>query len=138
MGYHAVNVLLHAGVCLLYHQLVTEFTTFSGGGGDFVAFASGLLFAVHPVHTEAVTGVVGRAELISSAFVIVCILAYKRGRQLAAVPLLVTAAMLSKEQGITVLGVCFVIELVMVQNVVENFWAGQKLLKVRTYLETLI
>ena len=35
------------------------------------------LFAVHPIHTEAVTGVVGRAELLSSVFFLLTILTYK-------------------------------------------------------------
>ena len=36
------------------------------------------LFAIHPIHTEAVTGVVGRAELLSSIFFILTILAYEK------------------------------------------------------------
>ena len=34
---------------------------------ELASLSSALLFAVHPVHTEAVTGVVGRAELLSAA-----------------------------------------------------------------------
>ena len=43
-----------------------------------VAQIASLLFAVHPVHTEAVTGVVGRAELISSIFFIMAIVSYRK------------------------------------------------------------
>ena len=42
------------------------------------ALVSSLLFSVHPVHTEAVTGVVGRAELLSSIFFLLAILVYTR------------------------------------------------------------
>ena len=45
-----------------------------------VAQIASLLFAVHPVHTEAVTGVVGRAELISSIFFIMAIVSYRKER----------------------------------------------------------
>ena len=38
---------------------------------------SALLFAVHPVHTEAVTSVVGRAELLSAMFLLGGLLAYQ-------------------------------------------------------------
>jgi hypothetical protein len=54
MGYHLANLCLHLVVCLLYHKLCLAFVSRS------VAQIASLLFAVHPVHTEAVTGVVGR------------------------------------------------------------------------------
>ncbi len=68
------------------------------------ALAASLLFAVHPVHTEAVTGVVGRAELLSSVFFILALLSYReaalRGcaRAMAACVACVGMAMLCKEQ----------------------------------------
>ena len=46
-----------------------------------VAQIACLLFAVHPVHTEAVTGVVGRAELISSIFFIMAVISYRKVRK---------------------------------------------------------
>ena len=42
------------------------------------AVISGLLFAVHPVHTEAVAGVVGRAEVLSAVFFFAALLSYRR------------------------------------------------------------
>ena len=50
MGYHLVNVLLHGAVCYLYVQLCG--VVFSGA--VWPALIAGLLFAVHPIHTEAV------------------------------------------------------------------------------------
>ena len=50
MGYHLVNVLLHGAVCYLYVQLCG--VIFSGA--VWPALIAGLLFAVHPIHTEAV------------------------------------------------------------------------------------
>src|SRR5690349_18318437 len=54
--FHLVNILLHAAmsgaVALLAMRL-------AGVGAARIA---GLLFAVHPVHVEAVAGLVGRAE----------------------------------------------------------------------------
>ena len=49
MGYHLVNVLLHAVVCYLYVQLCAFIFT-----QVWPALLAGLLFAVHPIHTEAV------------------------------------------------------------------------------------
>ena len=40
------------------------------------AFVAALLFAVHPVHTEAVSGIVGHAELLCAALSILALLSY--------------------------------------------------------------
>ncbi len=62
-SYHFVNVLLHtAAVALLFHLLRRH------GVGFRAAAAAATLFAVHPVHTEAVANVVGRAELLAAVF----------------------------------------------------------------------
>ena len=50
MGYHLVNVLLHGAVCYLYVQLCG--VVFSQ---VWPALIAGLLYAVHPIHTEAVS-----------------------------------------------------------------------------------
>jgi Tfp pilus assembly protein PilF len=62
-GYHLVNLLLHLGVSLLLYRLAVRL--FHHREGALVAAA---LFAVHPLHTEAVTGIVGRAELFAAVF----------------------------------------------------------------------
>lgn len=84
---------------------------------------SGLLFASHPVHTEAVAGVVGRADIGACLFFILALMCYmeyvkirdtshdpggqsSRFLYIIATGLLTTASMLTKEQGVTVLGVC--------------------------------
>ena len=72
-GYHLVNILLHALVSILYYKVSLAFVSHNVK----VAKICSYLFAVHPVHTEAVTGVVGRAELLSSVFFLLTILTYK-------------------------------------------------------------
>jgi hypothetical protein len=42
-----------------------------------VAVLAALLFALHPVHTEAVAGIVGRAELLCATLSIPALLCYK-------------------------------------------------------------
>ena len=49
-GYHVVNVLLHAAVCYLY-VLVCVLVS----DQVWPSLVAGLLFAVHPIHTEAVS-----------------------------------------------------------------------------------
>ena len=83
---------------------------------SLISLMSTFLFAIHPIHTEAVTGVVGRAELLSSIFFILAILAYRRSSlpmqesdtqnflgwkpmaMFVLVPIFVGCAMLCKEQ----------------------------------------
>ncbi|KAJ8245393.1 hypothetical protein GJAV_G00270270 [Gymnothorax javanicus] len=115
-GYHLVNVGLHAAVTAL-------FVWFSRGllGAGRWALAAGLLFAAHPVHTEAVAGVVGRADLGAGLFFLLSLLCYAQHcalrpdhtpflgpthcwAWLLACLLLAACSMLWKEQGLTVLG----------------------------------
>ena len=70
-GYHIVNVLLHSLTTGLFQHVLRKVTR-----KDNVAFIAGLLFAVHPVHTEAVAGVVGRADLGAAFFFLMSFLAY--------------------------------------------------------------
>jgi hypothetical protein len=93
---HAVNVLWHVAACILVWRLLLTILSKRG------ALAGALLFAVHPVHVEAVANLVGRSELMCTAFVLAALLAHRR-RHWSAVPLY-AAALMSKETGITFLG----------------------------------
>jgi len=64
-SYHLVNILLHALCAALVVGLALRLGLSPGG-----SLAAGLLFAAHPVHTEAVVGVVGRADLMAAAAVL--------------------------------------------------------------------
>ena len=64
-GYHAVSILLHALCSVLVLLLARRFWP-SGPG----AIAAGLVFALHPVHTEAVAAAFGRSELLAAAGVL--------------------------------------------------------------------
>ena len=50
LGYHLVNVLLHSAVCYLYVLLCGVILS-----EVWPSLIAGLLFAVHPIHTEAVS-----------------------------------------------------------------------------------
>jgi hypothetical protein len=62
--FHLVNVILHAFVSVLVFQLAV--LLFSRR----VGLIAGVLFAVHPIHSEVVAGLVGRAELCCALFVL--------------------------------------------------------------------
>ncbi|HSG46951.1 MAG TPA: hypothetical protein VLA43_03950, partial [Longimicrobiales bacterium] len=62
--FHGVSVLLHACVALLLYRLLNAVVGWRG------ATAGAVLFAVHPVHVEAVANVVGQGELLSAVMVL--------------------------------------------------------------------
>ncbi|XP_016390792.1 transmembrane and TPR repeat-containing protein 1-like [Sinocyclocheilus rhinocerous] len=116
--FHLVNVFLHCMVTVLLmltcEQCVFEDSNFS--------FLTALLFSVHPIHTEAVSGIVGRADVLAGVLFLLSFLSYIRSvsasrmadefpptvsvLSLALSLLLGTCAMLVKETGVTVFGVC--------------------------------
>jgi hypothetical protein len=71
--YHAVNVILHAAVTVCTYLLARQLLV-----SDTAAIVAAALFAVHPCHTEAVTSIVGRAEVLAALLVIVSLLALGR------------------------------------------------------------
>src|SRR4030095_2393397 len=65
VGYHVVNFLLHWTNAWLVFVIVRRLA-----GRRDVAALSACLFAVHPVNTEAVTNIVGRADLLATLCVL--------------------------------------------------------------------
>lgn len=72
-GFHAVNVATHAAVTVLTFLLLLEMGAATAG-----AVAGAAVFAVHPVHVEAVANVVGGSELFAAFFVLLAVYAYLR------------------------------------------------------------
>ncbi|XP_076748886.1 protein O-mannosyl-transferase TMTC1 isoform X2 [Xylocopa sonorina] len=70
--YHATNIALHAIACVLVTRVSLAVASLRPG----FAALTGLLFAAHPVHTEAVTGIVGRADVLACIFFLLSFLAY--------------------------------------------------------------
>ncbi len=70
---HLVNVVLHALVSVLIVRLCRRL-----GGTNGAALLAGVLFAVLPIHTEVVAPVVGRADLLATAGVLITLLAHRR------------------------------------------------------------
>lgn len=102
--FHAVNVVLHLVASLLFTRVCVSVA------GLRAAFATlaGLLFAAHPIHTEAVTGIVGRADVLACVFFLLSFLAYHDpgfGGRIGTSVVLAGVSMLAKETGVTVLGV---------------------------------
>ncbi len=98
--FHVANVALHATVTLLVYRLARFLLPPAWAG------LAALLFAVHPVHVEAVANVVGVSEMLCAGFVLAAVLLALRGTRdgfTATMRLGVLAfgvlAAISKEQG---------------------------------------
>uniref|UniRef100_A0A3B4AVY4 dolichyl-phosphate-mannose--protein mannosyltransferase n=1 Tax=Periophthalmus magnuspinnatus TaxID=409849 RepID=A0A3B4AVY4_9GOBI len=125
VGFHVLNILLHAVISAL---MIDMFAILTGGLSydekgriqnlaPKTSLLAALFFAAHPVHTESVAGIVGRADLLCALFFQLSFLSYTRAfnkgiefendrfsvQWVVASLLLCAAAMLCKEQGITVL-----------------------------------
>jgi len=73
--YHLSNLLYHLLTVFLVWALARRL-----GFGGAAAFWAGLLFAVHPAHTDAVTYISGRRDVLSTAFYLGSVLAFARYR----------------------------------------------------------
>lgn len=118
-GYHVINVLLHClatGLVVKVARLLLP--PFWGPA------IAGALFATHPIHTEAVAGLVGRADLAACNLYLIAFLTYakhvawregnerKSWAALVAAIIFSVAAVLCKETAVTALLLCAIYDAV--------------------------
>jgi tetratricopeptide (TPR) repeat protein len=70
-GYHLTNFLFHLFNVILIFSLVRKLTSSAA-----ISFFTALLFAVHPINTEAVTYISGRSDLICFFFLLLSLHLY--------------------------------------------------------------
>ena len=125
-GFHAVNLALHAAASLLALRLlrrVAERTGASGAGARAAPLLGALLFALHPVQTEAVTYLSGRSASLAGALALGSAVAWLSGRERAAgwrawglSPLLFAAALATKESAVVLPAALLLLEAVDVRR----------------------
>eukprot|EP00755_Sulcionema_specki_P023980 Sspe_Gene.14590::Locus_5049_Transcript_2_2_Confidence_0.833_Length_1807::g.14590::m.14590 len=93
----AVNVILHLTATMLVYTIAQGVTR----GAVPAPFITALLFALHPVHTEAVASVVGQAEVLCAVLSLAGVALSLRGHTTAGV-LCAAVGGFAKETGITV------------------------------------
>lgn len=111
-GYHVFNLILHAVNGALVFAFVLALAR-----RRLAALFAALLFVTHPVATEAVTNVVGRADLLAMMFALGALLLHMKGAvrknpvvfHLGAAALL-ALGMLSKENAITMIGLALALD----------------------------
>lgn len=75
-AYHIINFLLHAGNVLLAFALAVRFTR-----KLWTAFFIAALWSVHPVLTESVANIVGRADLLAAGAVLAALFTYLKSTE---------------------------------------------------------
>eukprot|EP00105_Crassostrea_gigas_P008392 XP_011422949.1 PREDICTED: transmembrane and TPR repeat-containing protein 4 isoform X2 [Crassostrea gigas] len=146
MSFHIVNIILHGLVSVL---MLAVFSLVLAGyhndregrplfGAPKASLACAILFAIHPIHTESVAGIVGRADLLCALLFILSFLCYVRSCcqdtvsrthatlhrpetfSLAWFCLSVVfcgLSVLCQEQGITVIGICSAYDIIVICQV---------------------
>ncbi|XP_022098647.1 transmembrane and TPR repeat-containing protein 4-like isoform X2 [Acanthaster planci] len=135
-GFHLTNVILHSFISVFSLRIFSvifsdahsrleaekrqhQCQTFPAPRASLLC---SLLFTVHPIHTESVAGIVGRADLLSTVFFFLSFYVYVAALQkdashsllkLSCSILCCAASMLCKEQGITALGVCIIYDIIV-------------------------
>ncbi|HSW31852.1 MAG TPA: hypothetical protein VLH75_20380 [Longimicrobiales bacterium] len=114
LGFHAVSVVGHALTALLVLLVLARLAPLAA------ALAGALLFAVHPVHVEAVANVVGRSEIYAALAVLSGCVVYlhpglradrMRGVRMGLLCVLYLAGLAGKESAVTLPAALLVLEL---------------------------
>lgn len=108
VGFHLVNIGLHLATTLLVYALTLRMLNASQvSQADVAALLATLIFAIHPLATEAVTYISGRSMALMAMFSLAALLAYLKGAQECRLswlygwsPLLFILAVASKETAI--------------------------------------
>jgi hypothetical protein len=116
--FHAVNVALYIGLCLVMLWLASLVLP------PLAALGAGVLYAAHPVHVEAVGNTVGQGELWVNLFCLLAVGIFLRSRDEAglassrrlAIYLLFALACLTKDNGLMLPGLLLAAELTIVQD----------------------
>jgi tetratricopeptide (TPR) repeat protein len=75
LGFHLTNLLMHLATALAVLALARRLT-----GDVLVASIAGVAFALHSIHTESVTFISGRTDVLSTLLFLVALLGYARWR----------------------------------------------------------
>lgn len=137
LGYHLLNVLFHALVAVVVYLVVRrvlQATSDERRFASWVPFLAGILFAAHPIHTEAVDFVGANTELLFALFLLLSFWLYARpgagALALALSSACYLASALLKETGLTLPILLVLLDLAVRR---EPFWSARHLARLAPY-----
>jgi protein O-mannosyl-transferase len=121
VAFHAANIALYVLASVLVLRLAQHVFDREH---QWAAWLAAALFAVHPVHVEAVANVVGQSELIVAVAVVFATILYLRDRSVGAlrprtaawITLLYVVACFSKEHGIVLPAILIAAEMTLLEG----------------------
>ncbi len=129
LGFHITNLIFHILCCISIFVFVGLLIK-----DKVIAFTSSLLFAVHPIHTEAVSFISGRVDVLPCAFFLfslILFLKYVFNKRLILYLLSLVCfsiSLLNKEMAITLPLIVICIDYIFLSQrdtnkVIKNFWS---------------
>ncbi|MDD5164535.1 MAG: DUF1736 domain-containing protein [Patescibacteria group bacterium] len=137
-SFHLINIILHALNCWLLFFLIKQLTK-----QKLLPYLAVLFFLVLPIHTEAVTGIVGRAELLALCFSLLSLLSFlcfkSNLKKILFGGLAFILALLSKENSMAVIPIYIFIAFyfVVLSPLKHSFWQKIKITILRFWREFL-
>jgi len=122
-SFHFINIILHALNCWLLFLLIKQITK-----QKLLPYLTALFFLILPIHTEAVTGIVGRAELLALCFSLLSLLSFlcfkSNLKKILFGGLTFLLALLSKENAVAVIPIYIFIAFyfVILSSLKYSFW----------------
>jgi tetratricopeptide (TPR) repeat protein len=110
VGFHLFNIALHALNAVLLFLIGMRIRVQVPNAAP-VAFVAALLFALHPMQTEAVTYISGRSSSLMAAFYLSALLAYLANRPWPLSALLFALALATRETAVTLPAALLLVEL---------------------------
>ena len=112
-AFHLVNLAIHAANSLLVYYLASLLINTEQTRNNHAPFIAALVFALHPVNTEAVMWVAGRTDLICCFFFLLAVIVAVDQRQslyrsILAIFTLALLSLLAKESSIGLTGILLV------------------------------
>ncbi len=117
-GFHLTNLILHAISTFLLYLVCIRLIR-----NRPAALFAALLFAVHPVHTEAVSNISGRSDLLFGVFGLTALLLYIRNSARFGTAAVVFLALCAKESALVLPALFLFCDLIWKPNAAPNLRA---------------
>lgn len=132
-GFHLTNVLIHVINALLFLKLLMLFfSKYESKFKDYAILIGALIFAVHPIHTEAVSWVSGRTDSLSCTFFFAALIYYLKflekaaGKNLLLLLLFYLLSLLSKEMAITLPVIIILYDMIVNKLSIRDLFVKRK------------